>query len=84
LQYFELSFPLNHDAKSFSQKSQKQHLVMLLPIMGSEQHKVKKKMKMALFLSIKTFIKNNKGTLFSLNTIVFTFLSHFSLMFIVD
>jgi len=36
------SFSLNHDANPFSQKSQKQHFVMLLPNLENEQRKVNK------------------------------------------
>jgi len=58
-------FPLNHNAYSYSQKSQKQHFVMLFLILGNEQHKGSKNIFEKGPISFQqNFYKNTKGPYF--------------------
>ena len=58
MQYFELFFQL-YNAHSSSQKSQKQHFVMLLPSLGSKQHKINKNsFEKCLMFFFQKFYKN--------------------------
>ena len=54
-------FPLNYDTYSYSQKSLKQHFVMLLLILGNEQHEGNKNIFEKGPISLQKNFYKNKG-----------------------
>ena len=66
-------FPLNHDVYSYSQKSQKQHFVMLLLNLSNEQHKGSKNIFEKGPISFQQNFYKNKGPYFL--TILFEYTS---------